>query len=64
MMEVKMLKSQAIPQAQNGQTKASQVWNQLSVPQQREILQRIIQACQMLVKEKVKTREVGHEPPI
>ena len=61
MMEEKTTEKWLVPHVQGGQTKTDQVWTHLSAYQQRKILQRIIQACQMLVKERVQAREVAHE---
>ena len=61
MMEEKMTEKRLVPHVQGGQTNADQVWTHLSAYQQREILQRIIQACQMLMKEESQAREVAHE---
>ena len=42
-------------------TEAHQVWQQLAPTQQQQILQRIVQICQMLAHQAPKTREVQHE---
>ena len=60
MMEKQASQAQVIPQAEQGQTKADQVWHQLSSSQQQQILQSIMQICRMLA-ERVKMREVGHD---
>lgn len=60
MMEKQASPVQVTLQTEQGQTKANQVWHQLSPSQQQQILQNIMQLCRMLA-EKVKMREVGHE---
>ena len=42
-------------------TEVHQVWYQLAPTQQQQILQRIVQICQMLAHQAPKTREVQHE---
>jgi len=62
MMAEKRSQVSVVPQAAKGQTKANQVWHQLSIPQQQQILQRLIQSCLTMTERVVKAGEVAHEP--
>ncbi len=62
MMTEKPRHSQVVPHVEIGQMKANQVWSHLSPPQQQQIVQSLIQICQMLVQEMVTVQEVAHEP--
>ncbi|MBV7335271.1 hypothetical protein KFU94_44930 [Chloroflexi bacterium TSY] len=62
MMKEKTSQNQVVAQAEKGLTVPNRVWHQLSPPHQRQILQSLVQICQMLTQRRVKQEEVAHEP--